>query len=100
MTTGADAAIARRAFRQIRVAATVWAAVFGVSAAASALTYVSSFPDQASRQQLAAGVSGDVGAAILLGPIAAIDTVGGYTVYKSFVFLSSIGAVWGLLAAT
>ena len=37
---------------------------------------------------------------ILLGPISAIDTVGGYTVYKGFVFLTSIGAVWGLLATT
>ena len=37
---------------------------------------------------------------ILLGPISAIDTVGGYTVYKRFVFLTTIGAVWGLLTAT
>ena len=40
------------------------------------------------------------GSAILLGPIAAIDTVGGYTVYKCFVFLTTIGAIWALLAAT
>src|SRR5262249_41947772 len=28
------------------------------------------------------------------------DTVGGYTVYKAFVFLTAIGAIWGLLMAT
>ena len=37
---------------------------------------------------------------MLLGPVSAIDTVGGYTVYKGFVFLTTIGAIWALLAAT
>ena len=64
------------------------------------LSYVNSFPDQASRDQLAASTSGDAGISILLGPVSAIDTVGGYTVYKCFVFLTTIGAIWGLLAAT
>ena len=95
-----EAAIARRAFRQVWMGATVWAVVFGATVASSALTYVNSFPDQASRDQLAASTSGDAGFAILLGPISAIDTVGGYTVYKCFVFLTTIGAIWALLAAT
>ncbi len=97
---GADVAIARRAFKQVWMSATVWAVVFGGTVASSALTYVSSFPDQASRQQLAARTSGDAGISILLGPVSAIDTVGGYTVYKCYVFLTTIGAIWGLLSAT
>ena len=92
-------AIARRV-RQVWIGATVWAVAFGATVAASALTYVNSFPDQASRDQLAASTSGDAGISILLGPVSAIDTVGGYTVYKCFVFLTTIGAIWGLLAAT
>ena len=95
-----EAAIARRAFRQVWKGATVWAVAFGATVAATALSYVNSFPDQASRDQLAASTSGDAGVSILLGPISAIDTVGGYTVYKCFVFLTTIGAIWGLLAAT
>ena len=95
-----DLAIARRAFKQLWISATVWALVFGGTIAASALSYVNSFPDEASRQQLAASTSGDAGISILLGPVTAIDTVGGYTVYKCFVFLTTIGALWGLLAAT
>ena len=95
-----DAAIARRAFRQLRVGALVCALAFGLSVASSATTYASSFPTQASRDQLAATTSGDAGFAILLGPIDAIDTVGGYTAYKSFVFLTTIGAIWAALAAT
>jgi ABC-2 type transport system permease protein len=95
-----ETAIARRSFRQLWVGATIWAVVFGVTVAASALTYVRSFPDQASRQALAATTSGDTGVAMLLGPVSAIDTVGGYTVYKTYVFLTTIGAIWGVLAAT
>ena len=95
-----EAAIARRAFRQVWKGAAVWAVAFGATVAATALSYVNSFPDQASRDQLAASTSGDAGISILLGPVSAIDTVGGYTVYKCFVFLTTIGAIWGLLAAT
>jgi ABC-2 type transport system permease protein len=98
--TGADAAVARRAFRQVRTSALVCAIAFGGTAAASALSYVSSFATLASRQQLAAATGGDTGLAVLLGPVSAIDTVGGYTVYKGFVFLTTIGAIWAVLAAT
>ncbi|MBX3287158.1 MAG: hypothetical protein KF703_17555 [Actinobacteria bacterium] len=98
MTT--ELAIARRAFRQLRVGAVVCAVAFGLTVASSATTYASSFPTPASRQQLAASVGGDVGFAVLFGPVDRIDTVGGYAAYKSFVFLTSIGAVWAALAAT
>lgn len=96
----AGTAVAGSALRRLWVTATVWAVAFGGTVAASALSYVDSFPDQASRQQLAASTSNDTGLAILLGPTAGIGTVGGYTVYKCFAFLTTIGAVWGLLAAT
>lgn len=95
-----DSAIAGRAFRQLWVGACVWGVVFGATVASTALTYVKSFPDQASRDQLAASTAGDAGASILLGPITSINSVGGYTVYKCFVFLTTVGAIWGLLAAT
>jgi ABC-2 type transport system permease protein len=78
----------------------VWGLVFGATAAASALTYVTSFPDAASRQQLAATTGKATGLGVLLGPISGVDTVGGYTVYKGFVFLTTIGAIWAILAST
>jgi ABC-2 type transport system permease protein len=96
----ADAAIARRAFKQVWKGATVCAAAFGMTVASSALAYVTTFPAIAQRQQLAATTRADAGLAVLLGPIGSIDTVGGYTVYKNFVFLTTVGAVWALLAAT
>ena len=78
----AERAITRRSFRQVRISAVVWGLVFGLTVASSALTYVSSFPEVASRQLLATTTGQDRGVAILLGPIASIDTVPGYTVYK------------------
>jgi ABC-2 type transport system permease protein len=92
--------LVRHAFGRVRVGATVWGLVFGATAAASALSYAQSYPTAASRQQIAATTGKDVGLAILFGPISDIDTVGGYTAYKSFVFLTTIGALWGLLAGT
>ena len=73
---------------------------FGATVAASAKTYVTSFPTEASRHQLAVITGTDTGLAVLLGPVSAIGTVGGYTVYKGFVFLTTIGAIWALFAAT
>ncbi len=96
----AEAAIFRRAFTQVRVGALSWGLVFGATIASSALTYVTSFPDAASRRLLAATTSRDTGLAVLLGPISTIDTVGGYTVYKCYAFLTTIGAVWAVLATT
>jgi ABC-2 type transport system permease protein len=95
-----EAAIARRSFRQLRTSSLVCAVAFGATAASSAVTYVGSFPDAASRAQLAAATRGDAGLSVLLGPVGAIDTVGGYTAYKTYVFLTTIGAIWALFAAT
>ena len=96
----AEHAIASRSFRQMRISAVVWGLVFGATVASSALAYVSSFPDAASRHELAATTGQDKGVSILLGPISSIDTVAGYTVYKCFVTVTTIAAIWALLAAT
>ena len=97
---GVDAAIARRSFHQLWIGATVCAVGFGITVWTTAVAYVSTFPTEASRQQLEAVTNRDRGLAVLLGPISAVGTVGGYTVYKIFVFLTTIGALWALLAAT
>lgn len=98
--TGPDVAITRRAFKQLWIGATICALTFGGTIASSALAYVSTFPTVASRQEIAAATSADAGFAILLGPTSAMETVGGYTVYKCYVTLTTIGAIWALLAAT
>lgn len=98
--TGAHRAIAGRSFRQVRRGAIAWGLAIGLTAAASAVTYADSFPTPASRAQLAATTAGDPSLAVLLGPIDEIGTVGGYTVYKGFVFLTTIAALWAIFATT
>lgn len=84
----------------MRVGAAIVAVGFGGSAFATATAYASTYPTVADREQAAALVRGQPGLAILLGPINDIATVGGYTVYKNFAFLTTIGAVWALLLGT
>ncbi|HEU5023517.1 MAG TPA: hypothetical protein VFV01_01220 [Spirillospora sp.] len=96
----AEPAIARSALRRTWAAAAAWALVFGGSAAVSAVTYAGTYPTLAERQAIASTTGRDSGFAVLLGPVSDIGTVGGYTVYKNFVFLTTIGAIWALLAAT
>jgi ABC-2 type transport system permease protein len=95
-----DLAVAARVFHQLRRGALLIGLTFGAVAASAAVTYVQSFPTVADRVKLAASLKGDSAFAVLFGRIDAIDTVGGYTAYKSYVTISTIGAVWGALAAT
>jgi ABC-2 type transport system permease protein len=93
-------AIALRSFRQLRISAPALGVTFGAVAASAALTYVSSFPTAASRQALASSLEGASSFSVLFGQVNAIDTVGGYTNYKCYVFLTTIGAIWAALAVT
>lgn len=97
---GAAGAVAGLAFRQVRWAAVGWSVVFAGTIASSALTYVSAYPDAATREQMVQATSASAGMRMLLGPVTEIDSVGGFTVYKCFVFLTTLGAIWALLAAT
>ncbi|HET8527165.1 MAG TPA: ABC transporter permease subunit [Actinomycetota bacterium] len=87
---------ATRAARQ----GVLWGLVFGGTIAASAATYASVFPTDASREQLARSFEGNTAWAALFGPLRQLDTVAGYTVYKSGMTVIILGAIWGLLLAT
>jgi ABC-2 type transport system permease protein len=87
---------ARRAVRS----GAIWGAVFGLSVAVTAIGYNATFPDEASRQKLAASFGPNAGIAALLGPARRLDTVAGFTAWRTMGILMIIGAVWGLLTAT
>lgn len=92
--------IARTSARRAVRPGALWGLVFGATIAASASTYVTSFPNAASRATLAQTVQGNVGFTALFGPIRRIDTVAGYTAYKSMYTVLILGAIWGLFIAT
>ncbi|HTG47985.1 MAG TPA: hypothetical protein VK646_10055 [Actinomycetota bacterium] len=86
---------ARRAARP----GALWGIVFGATIAASAVSYDSAFPTAASRISLTR-IEGNTAFEALFGPIRRMDTVAGYTAYKSGMFLIVLAAIWGLLVAT
>jgi ABC-2 type transport system permease protein len=77
-----------------------WGAAFGVYVGTSALGYASAYPTAASRHQLAQSLGSNAGLAALLGQARQIDTVAGFTAWRSLGILSMVGAVWGILAGT
>ena len=78
----------------------LWGVVFGATVAVTMTQYRSLFPTASARQSLTLSMSGSTALQALFGPIQRIDTVAGYTAYKTTYTVLLLGAVWGLLAAT
>jgi ABC-2 type transport system permease protein len=105
---GRDAYGTRRASRVVAVTTAkragrqgaLWGLVFGATIAASASSYSSLFPTLASRIKFALPFEGNAAWAALFGPLRRLDTVAGYTAYKSGMTVIILGAIWGLLLAT
>jgi polyether ionophore transport system permease protein len=93
-------AVATSAAKRASRAGALWGLVFGVTIASSAMTYTAAFPTAASRAALAETFQGNAGFNALFGAIHNIDTVPGYTAYKSLYTMIVLGAIWGLLIAT
>lgn len=89
----------RTARRAVRSGA-LWGYVFGVTVASSAYGYTTAYRTPGQRARVAALFGSNPGLAAVNGPARQIQTVAGYTVWKSFMFLIIVGAVWGLLTGT
>jgi ABC-2 type transport system permease protein len=92
--------VARTTARRASVPGLLWGVVFGGTIAASAASYASTFPSEAARERLAVTFGGNAAWAALFGPLRNLDTVAGYTAYKSLMFVMLLGAIWGFLIAT
>ena len=75
----------------------LWGYIFGVFVASSALSYTSIYKTQAERNRLAAAFGANKATSALFGPAPQLQTVAGFTVYKTLMTLMIVGAVWGLL---
>jgi ABC-2 type transport system permease protein len=87
---------ARRAVRS----GVLWGYLFGVVVASSALSYARIYPSQADRDRLEASFGRNSASSALFGPAHQLQTVAGFTVFKSSMTLTIVGAVWGLLIST
>jgi ABC-2 type transport system permease protein len=89
----------RTARSTVRSAA-LWGCVFGLYVASSALGYASAYKTVAQRTALAKTFGSNPGMNAIIGPAHQIQTVAGFTAWRSLGVLSIVGAVWGLLTAT
>ena len=92
--------VASRTARKAVRSGVLWGYVFGLVVASSAYSYATTYKTLAQRERLVALFGSNTGLAAINGPAREIQTVPGYTVWKSFMFLIIVGAVWGLLIAT
>ena len=94
------AVVARRTgWRTVR-SGLLWGVVFGLVVTSSAFSYASAYKTTAQRERLATLFGSNAGLAAINGRAHRIQTVPGYTVWKSFMFLVIVGSVWGLFTAT
>jgi ABC-2 type transport system permease protein len=95
-----DATLTRFVARRTARSGALWGVVFGAAVATTASGYALSFPTAASRARLAVSIGTNAGIAALLGRPHHLDTVAGFTAWRTLGVLTIIGAVWGLLTAT
>jgi ABC-2 type transport system permease protein len=79
---------------------TIWGSIFGTYVIASASGYAATYPSVTSRLKLAVTFAGNTGIAAMLGPARQLQTVAGFTAWRTMGVLTVVGAVWGLFLAT
>ncbi len=87
------------AWRTLR-SGVAWGCIFGIYVASSALGYASSYKTVASRERLASLFGSNAAIDALVGPARHIDTVAGFTAWRSLVILTVVGGLWGVLTST
>ena len=95
-----ETVVLRRTARRAGRSGALWGYVFGAMVASTAWSYTSIYTTPAQREALVKAFGNNRATIALFGPAPQLDTVAGFTVLKSFLTLSIIGAVWGLLTST
>jgi ABC-2 type transport system permease protein len=80
--------------------ALVWGVFFGLSITSSALGFTKAYTTAHARAVLAHTFASNVGLKVLLGPTNHIDSVGGFTVWRSLGTIIIISSIWAILTAT
>jgi len=96
----ADRVVLRQTARTAARSAALWGSLFGVMVASSAISYTQLYKTQAERQHLAVAFGSNHASSALFGPAPQLQTVAGFTVFKTSMTLMILGAIWGLLTST
>lgn len=92
--------IARFVAKHTARGAVLWGMAFAVTVASSATAFASLYTTDAARAQLAATFGTNTGLKIIFGEPHHIETVGGFTAWRSISVIVIIGAIWGILTST
>lgn len=90
-----DTALARFVARGAARRALPWAVAVGIVVWSSAVTFDIAYPTRGQRIGLAASLHANVGLTALFGPMHRLDTVWGFTTWRSAGVLAIVGGVWG-----
>jgi ABC-2 type transport system permease protein len=92
--------VASRTARRTLVSGTLWGVVFGFYVFESAVGYASLYKTTASRDLMARTFGSNTAISALIGPAHQIQTVAGFTAWRTLSVLTIVGALWGLLTGT
>lgn len=87
---------ARRAVRS----GVIWGMVFGAVAASSITQFTTAYGTPQSRHQIATTIGGNGALRALFGSGRALETVAGWTAWRSLGIVTILGSIWALMAAT
>jgi len=92
--------VLRRTARGAVRSGALWGYVFGAFVASTAWSYSSIYRTRAQRDALATAFGSNRATIALFGPAPMLQTSAGFTILKTFLTLTVVGAVWGLLTGT
>jgi ABC-2 type transport system permease protein len=98
-TGGSMTAVARLTAHRIIRTGALWGLVFGLFVVSSVTNFTTLADTAAQRAKLAQTFGSNAGMHALFGAARHLDTVAGFTAWRSLGVLSLLGAVWGMLAA-
>lgn len=100
MPDGAQRALFGHVLRAHYKVALAWAFAFAIVCTSSIAGYVSAYPHVAERLRFAHSLERSGGLQAVFGSARHVDTVAGFTAWRTLAFLPLIAGIWGLLAAT
>ncbi|MDP9075387.1 MAG: hypothetical protein M3N98_14735, partial [Actinomycetota bacterium] len=92
--------VAVRTARRAARSGALWGLVFGIYVVASSIGFATTYSTPSQRAKLATSLGSNPGIAALLGPARRIDTVAGFTAWRTMAVLTVVGAVWALFLAS
>jgi ABC-2 type transport system permease protein len=78
----------------------VWGLAFGLAVASSVEQFTTAYDTAESRRQIAGTIGGNGALRALFGSGRALETVPGWTAWRSLGIVTILGSIWALLAAT